>query len=122
MFTDLNEVFQAAMAYVILSRVTGIEQVFIRPGFKQDKIYCSTLAKAEAQKLRTRAINLQKTVWDQETRGDSVIRLTSINARSLNQHYQDLAKDQFILNSDIVCIQVGRGSTSHFHIFLVDKY
>ena len=101
-YTDLNECFGAAMAYVILSRITGVKQLFLKK-FDQKKIYCSAVAKAEAMRLRARAINHQKTEWDMEKEG--VVRVCSINARSLHQHYQDLNKDKFILKSDIICIQ-----------------
>ena len=101
-YTDLNECFEAAMSYVILSRITGAKQLFLKK-FDQKKIYCSAVAKAEAKRLRARAINHQKTEWDVEREG--VVRLCTINARSLRQHYQDLNKDEFILKSDIICIQ-----------------
>ena len=101
-YTDLNECFEAAMSYVILSRVTGAKQLFLKK-FDQKKIYCSAVAKAEAKRLRARAINHQKTEWDAEK--DGVVRVCTINARSLRQHYQDLNKDEFILKSDIICVQ-----------------
>ena len=94
------------MAYVILSRITGAYQLFLKE-FDQKKIYCSAVAKAEAKRLRARSINHQMTEWDVEKEG--AVRLCTINARSLHQHYQDLNKDEFIHKSDILCIQVGRG-------------
>ena len=36
-YTDLNECFGAAMAYVILSRITGVKQLFLKK-FDQKKI------------------------------------------------------------------------------------
>ena len=112
-YTDLNECFGPAMAYVILSRITGAYQLFLKE-FDQKKIYCSAVAKAEAKRLRARAINHQMTEWDVEKEG--AVRLCTINARSLHQHYQDLNKDEFILKSDILCIQVGEGVSGHCFI------
>ena len=100
--TDLNECFQAAMGYVILSRITDIRQLFLKE-FDQAKIYCNTQAKAEALRLRARAINFKKTEWDTEKKG--IVRICTLNARSLQQHYKDLTKDNFIIQSDIICIQ-----------------
>ena len=100
--TDLNECFQAAMAYVILSRITDIQQLFLKD-FDQAKIYCNTLAKAEALRLRARAINFQQTEWDTAKKGS--VRICTLNARSLQKHYEDLIKDEFIIKSDIICIQ-----------------
>ena len=101
-YTDLNECFGAAMAYVILSRIVSATQLFLKP-FDQKKIYCSAVAKAEAKRLRERAVNHQKTEWDLEQRG--IVRICTINANSLQQHYQDLIKDEFIMKSDIICVQ-----------------
>ena len=101
-YTDLNECFGPAMAYVILSRITSANQLFLKE-FDQKKIYCSAVAKAEAKRLRERAINNQMTEWDVEKEG--VVRLCTINARSLRQHYKDLNMDEFIMKSDIICVQ-----------------
>ena len=45
-FTDLNETFQAAMAYVILSRITSLEQLYLKE-FDQKKVYCNKDAKVK---------------------------------------------------------------------------
>ena len=90
------------MSYVILSRITNIKQLYLTE-FDQKKIYCSSVAKREAQRLRARAINLQQTEWDLNL--SSVIKVSSLNARSLKQHYMDLEKDDFIMKSDIIAIQ-----------------
>ena len=68
MFTDLNEVFQAAMAYVITSRVTSINQLYLKK-FDQKKIYCNVAAKAEVFRLKKRALNLQVTEWEEPGKG-----------------------------------------------------
>jgi exonuclease III len=90
------------MSYVILSRITNINQLYLKE-FDQKKIYCSSVAKKEAQRLRARAINMQVTEWDHQR--DGFVKLSSLNARSLQQHYQDLQKDEFIMKSDIIAVQ-----------------
>ena len=94
------------MAYVILSRITSIQQLYLKD-FDQEKIqrkiYCNVLAKKEAQRLRARAINIQTTEWDKKR--TNFVRISSLNARSLQQHYKDLQKDEFIMKSDIICVQ-----------------
>ena len=57
-YTDLNETFQAAMAYVILSRITSLEQLYMA-SFDEKKIYCNKDAKEESERLRKKALNLQ---------------------------------------------------------------
>ena len=94
------------MAYVILSRITGIQQLYLKE-FDQKKIekkiFCNAVAKKEAQRLRARAINIQVTDWDKKR--PNFVRISSLNARSLNQHFMDLQKDEFIMQSDIICVQ-----------------
>ena len=53
MHADLNTVFQAAMAYVTLGRVTSLSQLYLNK-FDQARIYCDPKAKAEALKLESR--------------------------------------------------------------------
>ena len=55
-FADLNTSFQQAMSYVILSRVTSLNQLYLTK-FDTKKICCNKLAKREAGNLRARAIN-----------------------------------------------------------------
>ena len=101
-YSDLNETFQAAMSYVVLSRITNIKQLYLKE-FDQKKIYCNKVAKREAQRLRARAINKRETVWDQDRQ--HVVKISSLNARSLQKHYQDMQKDELIMKSDVICIQ-----------------
>ena len=101
-FTDLNETFQAAMAYVILSRVTSLDQLFLKE-FDERKIYCNKEAKNEVARLEAKALNLKVTKWDEPDCG--LVRFASLNTRSLLQHKEDLESDQFIMKSDIILIQ-----------------
>ena len=101
-YSDLNETFQAAMSYVVLSRITNIKQLYLKE-FDQKKIYCNKVAKREAKRLRARAINKQETVWDQDRQ--HFVKISSLNARSLQQHYKDMQTDELIMKSDIICIQ-----------------
>ena len=100
--TDLNECFSAAQSYVILSRITSIDQLFLRP-FDPKKIYCSSEAKEEVMKLRRRAINLQETTWEREEKG--LVKICTLNVRSLLQHQQDLEMEACIMNSQILAMQ-----------------
>ena len=101
-YGDLNETFQAAMAYVILSRITSIKQLYLKE-FDQKKIYCSAVAKREAQRLRARAINMKLNEWDQQRH--NYTKISSLNVRSLQQHSRDLQRDEFLMKSDIICVQ-----------------
>ena len=99
---DLNETFQAAMCYVILSRITCIQQLFLLP-FDQTKIYCNENAKKEAEKLREKAVNRRLTRWDNEQ--DNVFKIATLNVRSLKKHLSDFVNDSLLQKCDIICIQ-----------------
>ena len=101
MYADLNETFGAAMCYVILSRIMCLKQLVLAP-FNQAKIYCNDEAKAEALGIRDRALNRQSSPWDQ---GESkTFRISTLNVRSLQKHFQDLNDDDFLQQSDILCV------------------
>ena len=89
------------MCYVILSRIVSLAQLFLFP-FDETKIYCNEKAKEEAFKLKSRAINRQKTLWDSEQQ--NTIKISSLNVRSLNQHFEDLQNDHFLQKSGIICL------------------
>lgn len=90
------------MSYVILSRVTSLNQLYLTK-FDAKKIYCNKLAKREAGNLRARAINFVSTDWDQKK--NNQLNISSLNVRSFQQHQKDLKKDEFIMKSDILCVQ-----------------
>ena len=101
MYADLNETFGAAMCYVILSRIMCLKQLVLAP-FNQAKIYCNEEAKAEALGIRDRALNRKSTPWD--ISGSKTFKISTLNVRSLQKHFQDLNDDKFLQQSDILCV------------------
>ena len=101
MFTDLHT-FEAAMAYVILSRITSLDQLYLQE-LDPKQIYCNKMAKEEVTKLKSRAINLQSSSWTESQ--EEVVKICSLNTRSFNQHSQEIKEDEFIMQSDIILIQ-----------------
>ena len=100
-YADLNETFGAAMCYVILSRIMCLKQLVLAP-FNPTKIYCNEEAKAEAIGIRDRALNRKSSPWDQ--RESRAFRISTLNVRSLQKHFQDLNDDVFLQQSDILCV------------------
>jgi hypothetical protein len=98
---DLNETFQAAMCYVILSRIVCLEQLHLVT-FNPSKIYCNEEAKLEALSIKARALNKQFSRWHQKQK--NCFKLSSLNVRSLQKHFQDLKDDNFLQQSDILCV------------------
>jgi hypothetical protein len=101
MFADLNETFGAAMCYVILSRIMCLEQLLLSK-FNPGKIYCNEDAKAEALRIKERALNKRSSAWDENK--SRHVKISSLNIRSLQKHFKDLQDDNFLQQSDIVCV------------------
>jgi hypothetical protein len=98
---DLNETFQAAMCYVILSRIVCLEQLYLQD-FNPTKIYCNEEAKQEALSIKARALNKQFSRWHR--RQKNCFKLSSLNIRSLQKHFKDLKDDNFLQQCDILCV------------------
>ena len=90
------------MCYVILSRITCLSQLYLLD-FDPKKIYCNENAKKEAKSIKERALNKKITEWDLVK--ENTIRVTTLNVRSLQKHYEDFISDDYIQNSDIICLQ-----------------
>ena len=101
MFADLNETFGAAMCYVILSRIMCLEQLLLT-SFNPAKIYCNENAKAEALRIKERALNKQCNAWDEKE--SRHVKISTLNIRSLQKHFKDLKDDYFLQQSDIICV------------------
>ena len=98
---DLNEAFQAAMCYVILSRIMCLAQLYLLT-FDPKKIYCNESAKQEAENIKRRALNKKSTSW--ELQKANTVKISTLNIRSLKKHFIDLKLDDFLQQSDIICI------------------
>ena len=100
---DLNESFQSAMAYVILSRIVNMTQLYLKQ-FDQKKIYCNEAAKTEAMRIKKNSLTKVLTKWDTS----ESTKISSLNVRSLNKHWEDLKNDCFLNKSDIIFISESR--------------
>ena len=100
---DITSIFQAAMAYVMLSRVCAIWQIFILNKLDDTKIYPSRTALKELKRLNDKA--MKKEVQKSDNEGKVKINISSLNCRSLRKHYEDIIQDIQIMNNDMICLQ-----------------
>jgi hypothetical protein len=101
MVADLATIFQANQAYVVLSRVQSIEQIyFTRCPAK--KIYCSDVCRKKCEQIKQISLNETLNPWGKNA---LVLKVSSINIRSLNAHIKDLKNNYIIMQSDIICVQ-----------------
>ena len=96
---DLRRVREPAQAYVMLSRVQALKQLFIVETVPENKIYPSPLAVAELERLSSVSIN------DMEMKFRDSTLITSLNIRSLPKHFIDLCHDFKMKHSEMICIQ-----------------
>ena len=87
--------------YVALSRVTTLEGMYIIGTFTEDSIRANPFALVEYSRMRTESVLSGETVED--THQESLI-VTLLNVRSLNKHVTDLALDESLTKSDIICL------------------
>ena len=66
---DLTSVFEAAQAYVMLSRVQCIEQIFIYKNLPEEKIRTSAIGLDELKRLKTISMNENPTDWNRNSDG-----------------------------------------------------
>ena len=83
------------------SRIVCLEQLHLL-SFNPSKIYCNEEAKLEALAIKARALNRQFTKWNERQR--NCFKLSSLNVRSLQKHFKDLKDDNFLQQSDILCV------------------
>ena len=99
LIADLSRVFEAAQAYVILSRIQDLNQLVLLGDVFSEKIYPSSQAIAELENMRRR------TYVSAKTHTENRLKLVSLNIRSIRSHFADLFSEPQIRGSDLVLLQ-----------------
>ena len=89
-----HENLPAAMGYVMMSRVSKIENLYLSQNFDLDKVRC--IKKALKEKERLDEVFAQHVTKEYD--------LTFMNIRSLRAHHEDLLCDPIVANSKVVCL------------------
>ena len=93
---DLRTVREAAQAYVILSRVQSLSQLFIVESVCSEKIYACDKAMVELERLETVALNVKPV---------NQTAMISCNIRSLRKNFEDFLRASAIKEAYIICLQ-----------------
>ena len=99
---DLDSVFSAGQAYVILGRVQNVDQLYLK-SFSVSKIMIDQNALREANHIQDCALNVVPNRWTENNR--FVRKISCLNIRSLKRHITDLSMDSTLLHSDFICLQ-----------------
>ena len=99
LIVDLSKVFEAAQAYVMLSRVQDIEQLIIIDSVPREKIYPSSQALDELARMNKKAMNRKTFILETH------LVINSLNVRSLRKHLVDIASEPQLMKSDLMLLQ-----------------
>ena len=83
--TCFKNVFQAAMGYVTLGRVTAVNQLYILDKLYPEKIYPSKVALKELQDLEARSLNISTIA-----KSTTTLSIAFVNVQNLRRHFQDV--------------------------------
>ena len=100
---DVMDIWMAAITYVMLSRICSLSQLFILNQFDESKMYPNQQALKELGRLEEISLNNNPSEWERD--GSGVLKISSLNCRSLKKHFEDISSDELLLKSDIICLQ-----------------
>ena len=100
---DLRSVFEGAQAYVMLSRVRELSQLYILGELPEKKIYPIQSALEEIKRLEKVSINNILNSWDKPARSE-VLKISFLNTRSVLRKFGNIQADVSLLQSDIMIL------------------
>ena len=98
---DLSTVFEPAMAYVMLSRVPSLEQLYILNALPQEKLHAHPDALQELRRMESVSININPTPWENTTRW--AVKVAALNCHSLLPKLPEIKADPVLAYADILC-------------------
>ena len=100
---DINSVFEAGQAYVMLSRIQVIDQLIIVDKLNTTKLKCSQAALEELRRLEAISFNKNPSPWHE--RDGSSIKVASLNCAGLLPHLRDIRNDEKLQNANVLHLQ-----------------
>ena len=100
---DLRSVFDGAQAYVMLSRMKELDQLYILEDLPENKIYPVKKALDEILRLQEVSINRNPIRWDRKYEED-VIKISYLNCRSILTKFDNIKADMSLQQSDILVL------------------
>ena len=100
---DIDSVFEAGQAYVMLSRIQSIDQLFIVNKLNPSKLKSSASALEELKRLEAISFNRNPSPWHKND--ESSIRLASLNCAGLIAHLRDIQNDEKLLKANVIHLQ-----------------
>jgi len=100
---DLRSVFEAAQAYVMLSRVQELNQLYILEELPEEKIYANVAALIEIERLIQVSVNNNPNKWENKE-NRLTTKISFLNCRSLKNKFNNIKSDWSLLKSDVMIL------------------
>ena len=100
---DINSCFQSGQAYVMLSRVQSLDQVYIVDKLDERKIMMSQKAFDELRRLEEVSLNRNPSIWQKDQ--NNCLKIASVNCAGLKAHWDDIKMDNKLLKADLILLQ-----------------
>ena len=97
---DLNTVFEANQAYVMLGRVQKLEQLYIIDSLPRDKIITNPSTLKQLETMKDRSLNKIKPTWEKYTNG--AIKVYFNNVQSIRDKIGDIKADPIPFFADVM--------------------
>ena len=118
---DLLNIFEEAQGYVMLSRVEELLQAYIIDEFDPDKIYPSSKALKELERMNKVSLNQNPSPWNKTM--ENAIKILSMNCAGLKPHYDDLKNDSKIKRADmIILVETSLAKEEDLENFSLNEY
>ena len=119
---DLKSVFEGAQAYVMLSRMKELEQLYILDELPESKIYPIKKAQEEIGRLEEISMNKNPSEWEKNY-GHDAIKISYLNCRSLVNRFDNVKADVGLRQSDILVLaETWIQNTFEVDSFELDNY
>lgn len=112
---DLESVFQNSQAYVMLSRVEDIEQIYILDKIVKEKIAPNFKALSELKLMNIRCENNNPIPWKQPN--EDQIKISHLNCMNLLNNQEDISLDTTLMESDILTLSETWLTNENFETF-----
>ena len=99
---DMRSAREPSQAYVMLSRIQELNQLFIIEELPVTKLKPSDIAMKEVARLDTVSLNNNRPKWFTEKQDH--LNVSYLNTQSLNKHFLDMQGDATLQLSDIICV------------------
>ena len=99
---NIDSAFECGQAYVMLSRIQSIDQLYIVGNLSDSKIMTSMQALNESKRLEDISFNKNPPPW--HLKDKNAVRIATVNCAGLIPHLRDIRKDEKLLEANVIHI------------------